>query len=100
MSGRTARRLAVPLGWLVRGYRVAISPLLGSVCRYTPSCSEYALVALETHGAFRGTWLALRRISRCHPWGGAGHDPVPAAGGGRSPREDRACGNRNENGRG
>lgn len=50
-----------------------------SPCRYVPTCSSYALEAVETHGALRGLWLALRRISRCHPWGGHGHDPVPPA---------------------
>jgi putative membrane protein insertion efficiency factor len=69
--------LAWPLLALVWLYRMAISPWLGNNCRYDPSCSEYALEALKKHGAFRGTWLAARRIGRCHPWGGSGYDPVP-----------------------
>ncbi len=67
----------------VRLYRLTLSPLksvlfgpLGG-CRYTPSCSEYALEALRTRGAFKGSWLSLKRIGRCHPWGGCGYDPVP-----------------------
>lgn len=72
-----ARVLAWPLLALVWLYRLAISPWLGNNCRYAPSCSEYALEALRKHGAFRGTWLAARRIGRCHPWGGSGYDPVP-----------------------
>lgn len=68
-----ARILALP----VRFYRLVLSPLLGHGCRFQPSCSAYALEALEIHGALRGGWLALRRIRRCHPFGGAGHDPVP-----------------------
>lgn len=72
-------------GMLVRGYQLVISPLLhaiagpGAGCRFTPTCSEYARIALERHGLFRGGWLALRRILRCHPFGGSGHDPVPPA---------------------
>ena len=61
----------------IRFYQLAISPLLGPKCRYQPTCSAYALEALEKHGAFRGAWLALRRILRCHPGGGSGYDPVP-----------------------
>ncbi len=68
-----ARVLALP----IRGYRLALSPLLGARCRYHPSCSAYALQALSRHGAARGSWLALRRIARCHPWGGSGVDEVP-----------------------
>lgn len=62
---------------LVRGYRFFISPWLGNHCRYTPSCSEYALGALERHGAFKGTWLSVKRVARCHPWHAGGCDPVP-----------------------
>jgi putative membrane protein insertion efficiency factor len=61
----------------VRIYQIAISPLLGSNCRFTPTCSAYSIEALQKHGAWRGGWLAIRRISRCHPWGGDGYDPVP-----------------------
>lgn len=73
------RVLAWPLIWLVWLYRYAISPLIGANCRYQPTCSAYAEEALRTHGALRGGWLALRRIGRCHPWGGSGFDPVPDA---------------------
>lgn len=58
-------------------YRYTLSPILPPRCRYQPTCSEYALVALQKHGAIKGGWLALRRIGRCHPWGGSGYDPVP-----------------------
>ncbi|MGA8055870.1 MAG: membrane protein insertion efficiency factor YidD [Burkholderiales bacterium] len=62
---------------LLRAYRYAISPLLGPRCRFEPSCSSYAIEALERHGVARGTWLAVRRVSRCHPWHRGGYDPVP-----------------------
>jgi putative membrane protein insertion efficiency factor len=62
---------------LIRGYQLAISPLLGPRCRFYPSCSHYAIEAIETHGALRGTWLTCRRISRCHPFHEGGFDPVP-----------------------
>lgn len=58
-------------------YRYCISPLKPATCRYSPTCSEYALEAIKKHGAFKGGWLALKRIGRCHPWGGHGYDPVP-----------------------
>jgi putative membrane protein insertion efficiency factor len=62
---------------LVRLYQILISPLLGSNCRFTPTCSAYSVEALQKHGAWKGGWLAIKRISRCHPWGGDGYDPVP-----------------------
>jgi putative membrane protein insertion efficiency factor len=62
---------------LLRGYRFAISPLYGQVCRYHPTCSAYALEAVTQHGSLRGSWLAVRRIARCHPWAAGGLDPVP-----------------------
>jgi putative membrane protein insertion efficiency factor len=69
---------------LIRGYQLFISPLLGPRCRFYPTCSHYAIEALETHGVLRGSWLALRRILRCHPWNPGGFDPVP-------PREGPGC---------
>jgi len=65
---------------LVKGYRLLLSPWLGSACRFEPTCSAYALQALEQHGAARGSYLTLRRLSRCHPCCPGGHDPVPPAG--------------------
>jgi hypothetical protein len=62
---------------LIRAYQLLISPLLRPSCRYLPSCSDYAAEAIGTHGALYGTWLTLRRLARCHPWGGDGYDPVP-----------------------
>lgn len=62
---------------LVRAYQVVLSPLLPAACRYTPSCSHYAIEALEKHGALRGGWLAVKRIARCHPFRAGGYDPVP-----------------------
>ena len=62
---------------LVRAYQLLLSPLLGPVCRYAPSCSSYAVGALQVHGAWRGSALAARRVLRCHPWAAGGWDPVP-----------------------
>jgi len=62
---------------LLKAYRLVISPLYGNVCRYYPSCSAYALRAVQVHGAVKGTWLAGRRLLRCHPWTPGGYDPVP-----------------------
>ena len=64
---------------LVKGYRLLLSPWLGSSCRFTPTCSVYALQALQEHGAAAGAYLAAARIARCHPWCAGGHDPVPQA---------------------
>ena len=62
---------------LLKAYRLVISPLYGNVCRYYPSCSAYALRAVQVHGAVKGPWLAGRRLARCHPWTAGGYDPVP-----------------------
>jgi putative membrane protein insertion efficiency factor len=62
---------------LIRAYQLLLSPFAGGACRFEPSCSQYALTAVETHGALRGLWLALRRVSSCHPLGRSGFDPVP-----------------------
>jgi uncharacterized protein len=63
--------------FLLKAYRLVISPLYGNVCRYYPSCSAYALRAVQAHGAIKGSWLAGRRLLRCHPWALGGYDPVP-----------------------
>jgi putative membrane protein insertion efficiency factor len=68
-----AKVAAIP----VRAYKLVISPFIGANCRYQPTCSVYALEALERHGALKGGWLAVRRMARCHPWGGSGIDNVP-----------------------
>tara|TARA_X000000368_G_scaffold381719_1_gene338414 strand:- start:13260 stop:13607 length:348 start_codon:yes stop_codon:yes gene_type:complete len=70
--------IALPVA-LIQLYRLLISPFLGQNCRFEPSCSVYAIDALKVHGVFRGGWFGLRRICRCHPWGGHGYDPVPPA---------------------
>jgi conserved hypothetical protein YidD len=62
---------------LIRLYQVTLSPYMGRQCRYTPTCSNYALEALQKHGLLKGGWLAIKRILRCAPWGGSGYDPVP-----------------------
>ena len=64
---------------LIRGYQVLVSPLLGTRCRYHPTCSSYMADAVTTHGARRGFYLGIKRIVRCHPWAAGGHDPVPCA---------------------
>ncbi len=70
--------LSAPFILLIKFYQVCISPLKGGpTCRFTPTCSQYALEAIRKYGPFKGGWLALRRILRCHPWGGSGYDPVP-----------------------
>lgn len=62
---------------LIRFYQIFLSPYMGRQCRYTPTCSNYALEALRKYGLLKGSWLAIRRIFRCAPWGGSGYDPVP-----------------------
>jgi uncharacterized protein len=69
--------IAAALRAALRGYRLLVSPLLPRACRFHPSCSEYAEEALARHGAWRGTWLAARRVCRCAPWHPGGYDPVP-----------------------
>ncbi len=71
--------LSALLRGLIRAYQLVLSPVLPASCRYWPSCSHYAAEAIARHGAGRGSWLALRRLLRCHPWGGSGIDPVPPA---------------------
>ncbi|MFN5478617.1 MAG: membrane protein insertion efficiency factor YidD [Chitinophagaceae bacterium] len=71
------RRLLIsPFILLIQLYRMVISPWLGPKCRYTPTCSQYAMDALYKYGIIKGLWKALKRISRCHPWGGSGYDPA------------------------
>ena len=75
---KIVRKIAIfPFIVLIRFYQVCISPLKPPTCRFTPTCSAYALEALRKHGLFKGSWLAVRRILKCHPWGGSGYDPVP-----------------------
>lgn len=77
-SLRGCKRVAtLPLWLLVKVYQYVISPLTPPSCRFTPTCSQYAAEALRKYGPLKGSWLALRRLSRCHPWGGSGYDPVP-----------------------
>lgn len=61
----------------IRAYQIALSPYVGTQCRFHPTCSRYAVEAIERHGALRGSWLSVRRLSRCHPWSAGGYDPVP-----------------------
>ena len=69
--------LILPFVAFIRMYQLIISPCLGPQCRYTPTCSQYGLEALKKYGPVKGLWLTIKRIVRCHPWGGHGHDPVP-----------------------
>ncbi|MDX1332223.1 MAG: membrane protein insertion efficiency factor YidD [Robiginitalea sp.] len=70
-------KIVLPFIWLVRFYQRYLSPLTPPSCRYTPTCSQYTIEALQKHGLFKGGWLALKRIASCNPWGGSGYDPVP-----------------------
>jgi len=71
--------VAFVLRILIRGYQILVSPFFASSCRYWPTCSHYAMDAVRQHGAVRGGWLTVRRVARCHPWGGSIYDPVPDA---------------------
>lgn len=79
MTGEGGARRALGLGLrgLIRAYQLLVAPILPPSCRYYPSCSHYAAEAVERHGPWRGSLLAVRRLLRCHPWGGSGYDPVP-----------------------
>ena len=91
---------ALPLIGLVKFYQLCISPFTPPSCRFTPTCSQYALEALRKYGPLKGLWLALRRLSKCHPWGGSGYDPLPERKNGRPTgplrtgwgRRSRPCG--------
>jgi len=69
--------IAIPLIVLIKIYQLLISPLFPPSCRFTPTCSHYSIEALRKHGIIKGGWLSVKRILRCHPWGGSGYDPVP-----------------------
>ena len=71
------RILSLPFIALIKLYQWIVSPMLGPKCRFTPTCSQYAIEALKKHGVFKGLWLTIKRLGRCHPWGGHGYDPVP-----------------------
>ena len=73
------RALGLMMRGVIRGYQLLVAPLLPPACRYHPSCSHYAAEAIERHGPWCGSLLAMRRLLRCHPWGGSGYDPVPGA---------------------
>lgn len=81
-TGKSLKQIAgkiisFPMILLVRFYQICISPLKPATCRFTPTCSAYAIEALRKHGPFKGLYLTVRRLLRCHPWGGSGYDPVP-----------------------
>jgi putative membrane protein insertion efficiency factor len=74
----TAKKiLSLPFIGLIKIYQLVISPLIGPSCRYTPTCSQYGIEALKKYGLIKGLWLTIKRVARCNPWGGHGHDPVP-----------------------
>ncbi len=74
---KALRLLSYPFIFLIWIYQKAISPILGPKCRFTPTCSNYAIEAFKKYGLLKGFWLSIKRIGRCHPWGGHGYDPVP-----------------------
>lgn len=77
LSSALKRLFALPLLALVKFYQSCISPYTPPACRFTPTCSQYAVEALKKYGPLKGGWLTLKRLARCHPWGGSGYDPVP-----------------------
>ncbi|MBR2326103.1 MAG: membrane protein insertion efficiency factor YidD [Alistipes sp.] len=77
LANSCKRIVALPFIGAIRFYQRCISPYTPAACRYTPTCSQYALEAIKKHGVVKGCWLAAKRIGRCHPWGGSGYDPVP-----------------------
>jgi putative membrane protein insertion efficiency factor len=79
--------IAMAMRGFIRAYQYTLAAIMGGQCRFHPSCSEYAIEAIDAHGPFKGFWLGLRRIVRCNPWGGSGYDPVPPAG--RTARQPR-----------
>lgn len=90
--------------FFIRVYQRGISPHLPATCRYQPTCSHYTVEAIQTHGAIKGMWLGIKRISRCHPMGGSGYDPVPpkidkknATADGQTPAKPKSCGCCGEN---
>lgn len=74
---KAGQLITLPFVFLIRAYQTVLSPLLPSACRYTPTCSQYAIDALKAHGLLYGGWLGIKRIISCNPWGGSGYDPVP-----------------------
>ena len=73
----TIKLITFPFLIVIKIYQILISPLFPSSCRFAPTCSQYSLEALRKYGLFKGGWLGIKRISKCHPWGGSGHDPLP-----------------------
>ena len=69
--------VTLPLILLIRGYQLIVSPILGSNCRFMPTCSEYAIESLKAYGLIKGAFLTIKRIGKCHPWGSIGYDPLP-----------------------
>ena len=79
MWNHIEKTVRIVLKGVIRAYQLLLSPVLGNNCRFHPNCSNYAIEAINQNGAMEGAWLAAKRIARCHPWGGHGHDPVPGA---------------------
>jgi putative membrane protein insertion efficiency factor len=69
--------ISFPFILLIKFYQWVISPIIGPKCRFTPTCSQYGIDAIKKYGPFKGVWLTMKRVGKCHPWGGHGHDPVP-----------------------